>query len=60
MHGNNNRKRSLAYDEDYNEDDEYEEDVHGGHCGLVREHAHHNQEYCMKMKFPSFNGDVTI
>ena len=38
IHGLNNQNRSPAYDEDYNED-EYEEDVHGGYCGLLREHA---------------------
>lgn len=60
IYGYNNRNRPLAYDEDYNEDDEYEEHVHEGYCGLVREHARDYQEYCMKMKLPYFNGDVTI
>ena len=40
----NNQNRPLAYDEDDNEDDEYEEGVHRGYHGLVREHACDNQE----------------
>ena len=39
LRGYNNRNRPLAYDKDDNEDDEYEEDVHRGYRGPVREHA---------------------
>ena len=56
----NNQNRPLAYDEDDNEDDEYEEHIHGGYRGPVRECARDNQEYHMKMELPSFNGYVTI
>lgn len=51
---------SPAYDEDDSEDDKYEENIHGGYRSLVRERAHDNQEYCMKMELPHFNEDVTI
>ena len=60
LHGYNNQNRPPAYDKDDSEDDEYEENVHGGYRGLVRERDHDNQEYCMKMELPSLNGDVTI
>ncbi|KAL0014858.1 hypothetical protein SO802_001927 [Lithocarpus litseifolius] len=60
LRGYNNRNRPPAYDEDDSEDDEYEEHVHGGYRGPVRELARDNQQYCMKMELPSFKGDVTI
>ena len=60
LHGYNKRNRPQVYDEDDIEDDEYEENVNGRYRCLVRERDRDNQEYCMNMELPSFNGDVTL
>ena len=62
-HCDPNRNRQQDYNEVDSEDEEYAERVLGNHRGLARDNGRDYQkqrDYQMKVKLPSFNGNVSI
>ena len=62
-HRGPNRNRQQDHNEEDSEDKEYAERVLGNHHGPARDNGRDYQEqrdYRMKVKFPSFNGNVFI